>query len=153
MTPNALVLKYRDLPAKLAHKLHVPPALFEDARAAGTVGLIEAAHRFDPAQGFKFLTFAWHRVAGEIRSFLSAETKAGRTPVDHAAEQQVRPADASDSRLTVAAILARLPTRERELLNRVYLQGQTQAKATGFARSVSSRYVNRALALAGDIAE
>lgn len=153
MTPNALVLKYRDLPAKLAHKLRVPPALFEDARAAGTVGLIEAAHRFDPGQGFKFLTFAWHRVAGEIQTFLKTETKAARPPHDHAAEHHVRPVDASDSRFEVAAILARLPTRERDLLDRVYLQGQTQAKAAGTVRGVASRRVNRALALARGVLE
>src|SRR3954470_7299495 len=39
---------------------------FEDLVAYGTKGLLEAADRFDPAQGASFTTFAYYRVRGAM---------------------------------------------------------------------------------------
>jgi len=39
---------------------------FEELVALANAGLAEAAHRFDPARGVQFSTFAWYRVNGAI---------------------------------------------------------------------------------------
>lgn len=43
---------------------------WEDLVQLGTVGMIHAARRFDPALGYSFSTFAVPHIAGEIRRFL-----------------------------------------------------------------------------------
>jgi RNA polymerase sigma factor (sigma-70 family) len=62
--------------------------LYEDLVSAGTVGLCEAALRFDPSRGAKFSTLAYHRIRGAIsdevrrsvgKSRLEAQDKASRT--------------------------------------------------------------------------
>ena len=56
-----------------------PPLSFEDMVSAGTVGLVKAAHDFDPSHQAKFKTYAYIRIRGaildEIRnwSFLPAK--------------------------------------------------------------------------------
>jgi len=42
----------------------------EDLISAGTVGLVEAAHRFDEKKGAKFATFAYRRIKGAVYDFL-----------------------------------------------------------------------------------
>ena len=43
-----------------------PPLSFEDLVSAGTVGLIKAAHDFDPSHQVKFKTYAYIRIKGAI---------------------------------------------------------------------------------------
>jgi RNA polymerase sigma factor for flagellar operon FliA len=47
--------------------LHLPAGLdLENLEAAGTLGLVEAAGKFDPRRGIKFKTFAFRRIRGAI---------------------------------------------------------------------------------------
>lgn len=39
-----------------------------DLKAAGVLGLVEAAQRFDPARGMRFSTYAWNWVKGHMLS-------------------------------------------------------------------------------------
>lgn len=50
----------------------LPPhsAELDDLIAAGSLGLISAAERFDPSHGVLFRTFAQHRIRGAIRDYL-----------------------------------------------------------------------------------
>lgn len=43
-----------------------PPLSFEDMVSAGTVGLVKAAHDFDPSKGVDFKTYAYIRIKGSI---------------------------------------------------------------------------------------
>ncbi|MBN2588253.1 MAG: FliA/WhiG family RNA polymerase sigma factor [Sedimentisphaerales bacterium] len=43
-----------------------PPLSFEDMISAGTVGLVKAAHDFDPSRGVEFKTYAYIRIKGSI---------------------------------------------------------------------------------------
>lgn len=43
-----------------------PPLSFEDMISAGTVGLVRAAHDFDPSRGVEFKTYAYIRIKGAI---------------------------------------------------------------------------------------
>ncbi len=63
----------------------VPPSVtLEDLVSAGTIGLIQAVDRFDPALGFKFATFAKHRIRGAMLDFLR-----GEDPLSRAERQRV----------------------------------------------------------------
>ena len=52
----------------------------DDLVQVGSIGLIKASDRFDPARGVAFATFATHLVEGEIRRHLRDRTSAVRIP-------------------------------------------------------------------------
>lgn len=80
----ALVLEHLDLVPRLARKLRLTPKsfLWEDAIQAGSVGLVEAATRFDPARGVQFREYAWKFVQGAIADVLNTDSIV-RQPRDH----------------------------------------------------------------------
>ena len=56
------------------------PEMFNDLISAGNVGLIEAAEKFDPSRGFKFISFAvWH-IRKEMLKYLGDNTRMVRIP-------------------------------------------------------------------------
>ncbi|HVK74973.1 MAG TPA: sigma-70 family RNA polymerase sigma factor [Kofleriaceae bacterium] len=65
----ALVERHLDL-ARRAARLYHPRVRehveLDELVALASVGLVEAANRYDPAQGASFRTFAWYRVQGAI---------------------------------------------------------------------------------------
>ncbi|HTU89395.1 MAG TPA: sigma-70 family RNA polymerase sigma factor [Gemmataceae bacterium] len=55
----------RHLVGKLAAEL--PPGVdMENLESAGVLGLVEAAHRFDPERGIQFKTYAYTRIRGAV---------------------------------------------------------------------------------------
>jgi len=69
LPPNALVEKHLWIVDKFAatYKNKAPHA---DLKAAGRLGLVEAAQRFRPRKGAAFSTYAWNWVKGHILSEL-----------------------------------------------------------------------------------
>lgn len=67
---NTLVLKHRTFVTKVAsiliRRLGLPTSLKEELVAAGQIGLLEAAARFDPNSGVGFEKWAYLRVRGSI---------------------------------------------------------------------------------------
>jgi RNA polymerase sigma factor for flagellar operon FliA len=64
-----LVMEHLALVRCIVSRVHVtfaPTVSEEDLISAGTLGLVEAAHRFDPSMGVKFSTFAYGRVKGAV---------------------------------------------------------------------------------------
>jgi RNA polymerase primary sigma factor len=56
------------------------PEMFNDLISAGNMGLIEAAEKFDPSRGFKFISFAvWH-IRKEMLKYLGDNTRMVRIP-------------------------------------------------------------------------
>jgi RNA polymerase primary sigma factor len=56
------------------------PEIFNDLVAVGNIGLIEAAEKFDPSRGFKFISFAvWH-IRKEMLKYLGESTRLVRIP-------------------------------------------------------------------------
>jgi RNA polymerase sigma factor for flagellar operon FliA len=51
----------------------------DDLVGAGMVGLVEAAHRFDPSRGVQFRTFAYYRVKGAMVDFLRQNDWLGKS--------------------------------------------------------------------------
>lgn len=58
------------------------PEDYADLVAAGNVGLVEAAEKFDPSRGFKFISYAvWH-IRKEMLSHLSDNGRTVRIPIN-----------------------------------------------------------------------
>jgi RNA polymerase sigma factor for flagellar operon FliA len=66
---DALILRNTRLVRHIVGKLvaQLPPGTdVENLEAAGTLGLVEAANRFDASRGTRFETFAYYRIRGAI---------------------------------------------------------------------------------------
>jgi RNA polymerase sigma factor for flagellar operon FliA len=71
----------KSLTARL-RRSHGQSASFDDLYEAGIDGLMQAAERFDPANGTSFTTFAYYRIRGSILDSLRRGPQSKRT--DHA---------------------------------------------------------------------
>lgn len=58
------------------------PEDFSDVVAAGNVGLIEAAEKFDPTRGFKFISFAVWYIRKEMINYLNENSRTIRLPIN-----------------------------------------------------------------------
>ncbi len=68
-TGDGFIAQHEKMVRALASRLRRELALhgeLEDLVAFGFGGLLEARHRFDPARGVRFQTFAYHRVRGAM---------------------------------------------------------------------------------------
>lgn len=66
---DALILEHLPLVRHLVGKLvaELPPGVdVENLESAGVLGLVEAAHYFDPERGILFKTFAYPRIRGAV---------------------------------------------------------------------------------------
>jgi len=67
---DALISEYQGyvgvVVSKLMRAMSLPPPLREDFMAAGLLGLVEAADRFDPGKGTDFRAFAFFRIRGAV---------------------------------------------------------------------------------------
>src|SRR3989441_808573 len=72
-SPDELAERYLSLVIPIARSFQkrLPSSVdFDDLVGAGNLGLVEAARRFDPAQGASFGAFAQHRIRGAITDSL-----------------------------------------------------------------------------------
>lgn len=88
--------------------------LLDDLIAVGNGGLIEAAHKFDPTRGFKFISFAVWYIRKEMLKYLNDHGHIAKIPITHKHIQR----KAKDISGTVFAKEGRDPTDE-ELLEHV----------------------------------
>jgi RNA polymerase sigma factor for flagellar operon FliA len=75
MTPplrEELILSHMPQVKLLAQRLHrrCPQVELDDLISAGTIGLIQAVDRFDPARNLKLKTLAEHRISGALLDYL-----------------------------------------------------------------------------------
>jgi len=66
---DELILEHLSLVRHVIGKLlaQLPPGVdVENLESAGTLGLVEAAHNFDPGRGAQFKTFAYPRIRGAV---------------------------------------------------------------------------------------
>jgi RNA polymerase sigma factor for flagellar operon FliA len=62
----------------------------DDLYSSGTVGLVEAAHRYDPERNATFVTFAYRRIKGAVMDYLRKQdvlSKSARNRLDDVREE------------------------------------------------------------------
>lgn len=77
---DVLVEKYRPLVYRIVHRFRYAPDQFEDLVQVGTVGLLLAIRRFDLGFNFRFSTYAWQTIQGEIQRYFRDKTWAVNVP-------------------------------------------------------------------------
>jgi RNA polymerase sporulation-specific sigma factor len=134
-----LIEAYQPLVFKVAMALRLREPVLMDMIQEGTVGLIQAVERFDPARGVRFSTFATYRIRGRILNALRRERSRPQPDAEDAAESLARLADgaAADALASVEdALLVRqivsaiegLPARERRILVGAFLSAEEPAR-------------------------
>lgn len=129
-----------------------------DVVQEGTVGLIEAVENYDYQRGAAFSLYAVHRIRGRMLNFLKKEGRADIACLDGAVGQYERssedfelvdiapslPEQTENSLLAeqLQLALARLPQKERLVINSVYLE-QKEAKIVAEALDVSTSHIYR----------
>jgi RNA polymerase sigma-B factor len=77
-----LLEKFQSLVYKIVHKFSRSPDLFEDLVQEGTKGLLLAIRRFDIELNYRFSTYAWQTIQGEIQRYFRDRTWAVNVPRD-----------------------------------------------------------------------
>jgi len=102
------------IPIARSFQKRLPSSMdFDDLVGAGNLGLVEAARRFDSAEGISFTTFAQHRIRGAIMDSLRKID-----PVSRCLRSQQKAAERATTELTTN--LGRYPT-ETETAERLRL--------------------------------
>ena len=115
-SPDELAERYLSLVIPIARSFQkrLPSSVdFDDLVGAGNLGLVEAARRFNPAQGASFAAFAQHRIRGAITDSLRRSD-----PVSRCLRSQQKGAERATTELM--ANLGRCPT-EAETARRLRL--------------------------------
>jgi RNA polymerase sigma-B factor len=143
----------------------------EDLVQVGSIGLLQAIERFDPARGRDLAGFAAPTIAGEIRHHLRDRATVVRIPrryvgsafprsaipLSTADEADARlgraiatdaPYESSEDRLTLVAGLRTLTLRERRIMHLRYFAGLSQeeiARQVGLSQVQVSRLIRASL--------
>ena len=146
-----LIEHYQLLVFKEATKYPVQETVLLDLSQEGTVGLMEAAEKFDIEQGVAFSLYAIHRIRGRMLDFL----RKGQNDILMGEEQeeklftlQVAPdtafeiTDRNSLHSAVSMAVNRLPMKEQDVIRSVYLKEKTVAE-TANEMDVSTAYVYR----------
>jgi len=79
---EALIEKFRPLVYRIVHRFRFQQDQFDDLVQVGTLGLTLAMRRFDPEMNFRFSTYAWQTIQGEIQRYFRDKTWAVSVPRD-----------------------------------------------------------------------
>ncbi len=80
MTPDELLSTHRGYVTEVALKYRRYGVPLEDLINEGAIGLLEAAQRFDPSRGTRFLTYASYWIHKQILSALEHQSRIVRVP-------------------------------------------------------------------------
>ena len=121
-----LIVSYRPLVFWIAGKIHVFDAeLRQDIIQEGMLALIRAVDKFEPEQGYKFTTYAYHKIHGQIINMLERSEKRAPVPVpdeylcaDYDSETE------GDDWIDAETAISRLEGREAEVLSALFFEGK-----------------------------
>nr|WP_321499933.1 sigma-70 family RNA polymerase sigma factor [uncultured Dethiosulfovibrio sp.] len=145
-----VILSYRPMVFWIAKKFRVPGDLYPDLVQEGMVALINSVDNFDPSRGFRFTTYGYYRVRGQMLNFIQRKEAKAPVPVEDMDEELQDPfsPDRIDSLLDLQNGLDRLPEREARILSEMVLQGKSaQEVAERESMDVSHVYRLRRKAL------
>lgn len=138
---HKIIESYQPLVFKIALEVGGYQNWSMDIVQEGTVGLIEAVERFDYTKGVAFSLFASHRIKGRIINYFKStnqEMLSIDSPIYHNAEALTVAEFLVDSNsqidlqveqkhfvAEVLKALERLPSKERSVINNIYLAEQS----------------------------
>ncbi len=121
-----LIVAYRPLVFWIAGKIHAAPSLRQDIIQEGMLALIRAVDNFEPEREFKFSTYAFHRIRGQMINMLERSERRAPVPVpdEFLDIQDNYNYFKDDDWLNVSEIIPRLPEREAEVVSALFFDGK-----------------------------
>jgi RNA polymerase sporulation-specific sigma factor len=142
-----LIEHYQPLVVKALARWRADEAIMMDLVQEGTVGLIEAAEKFDLERGVAFSLYAIHRIRGRMINYLEKEANALPVFVQNEliVDQSLPVAEAVERNFLLDQLhlaLGRLPSKERLTLHGIFLEGQ-EARQLASSLQISSSHLYR----------
>ena len=121
-----LIVAYRPLVFWIAGKIHVADnELKQDIIQEGMLALIRAVDKFEPEREFKFSTYAYHKIHGQIINMLERSEKKAPLPVpDEWLVHDEDYDDGEDEWLDVSQSISKLEGREAEIVTALFFEGK-----------------------------
>ena len=121
-----LIVAYRPLVFWIAGKIHTMDVeLRQDIIQEGMLALIRAVDKFKPEQGYKFTTYAYHTIHGQIINMLERSEKRAPVPVpDEYLQADYDMETDGDDWIDAENAILRLEGREAEVLSALFFEGK-----------------------------
>ncbi|MBQ9433317.1 MAG: sigma-70 family RNA polymerase sigma factor [Synergistaceae bacterium] len=122
-----LIIAYRPLVFWIAGKIHVnDPEIKQDMIQEGMLALIHAVDKFEPEREYRFSTYAYHKIHGQMINMLERSEKRAPVPVPdewlNVAEDEEDRSD--DDWLNASEAVSRLEGREAEVVQALFFEGK-----------------------------
>ena len=123
-----LIVSYRPLVFWIAGKIHVTDQeLKQDIVQEGMLALIRAADSFEPDRGYKFTTYAYHKIHGQIINMLERSEKKAPVPVPDewiCSDYEEEYGYGEDDWIDASTAISRLEGREAEVVSALFFEGK-----------------------------
>lgn len=129
-----LIVAYRPLVFWIAGKIHVGAniELRQDMIQEGMLALIQSVDKFDPGKGFKFSTFAYHKIHGQIINMLERSERRAPVPVPdewlqvdyNSSNSDEFARNDNEDWIDVSESIAKLRGREADVVNALFFEGK-----------------------------
>ena len=118
-----IITAYQPLVFKIAMAFRLTETQTLELIQEGTVGLLEAAEKFDYTRGVAFSIFASHRIRGRMLDFLQAEYGSQMLSLDGVNSAGLAERHFLNDKITQA--MERLPQKEQQVLTGIYLEDKS----------------------------
>jgi RNA polymerase sigma factor (sigma-70 family) len=151
--PTTLVEDYLPIAYGVASSVYSKGLDWDELLSVATLGLVEAAGKFDPEKGNSFASIAKPYAIGYLKNYLNPERN-GMMNISVQAMWEVDNASVnsgvseSDKRLILSGAVEQLTKRQKFVIDQIYRVGHTQqtlAKRLGVSQQAVSRTHDRAI--------